>query len=1120
MPTITHSLLFHRQGKYLAVFMPRKDRLHGYLICLLRFVYTKLLLTSTNNTMELNWKTDKHATTFGHPGLHSSSLCTWPVSEFGELVGYDMAQPDLVSWALEDVGYTCDAPQVCPDGRMNGQLHAPDYYAYSSPSTDSWQDGLQEIESFDWCIERDVEQYTGEGEDQIVLATNIVDPSDKTVPVISSHSDGDESCLRENSPLPDMKIDDQTQISSAAPAEITPAKKISTDAPCKTLPSPPWIPSPVHTQASTCSTTHLQATLDGEAGITEVEGCNGIFSTISELNNLVIHPKDENNAISTHSSSPEEQVAQKGNFNPQDVIFTNKKEPGIEMEADGSHTADFSSVPIAVETVKDLQPTTTASQEPNEESKISGSSQTQVSHKEDHCQVQSEALEHSSPRTDDANSEDISPASPRSRCRSNPAEDTLQAKSEVTVPVESELPQSPMRETDCMELPEDVTRAEFQAHERWQAQLQNAANETPAEGLSTQHSPAHREHSVKPDQASAVETKDQPMQANSAWASILLEQHLPSDVLLPPSPFQPDGQKAGHLDTKEQVLPSKSSTSPQQAKATDPRKGSRLVTKTKSASDSDFDAPPRKKAKKLAPTKGVPADAEHVCESSNEELEREKLSAKKGRKRGRSVKEVPQRDDTAENHTPSDPAWNLTRFIYGQYTKPSFPASPKSYTDPSGKMTLGTKTELQQPDETSDPDMEEHYSEVEIPISLGNQTPTRGRSSNTLRSRSIVSQRELSSLGATKYRLRPSISQQKPPPTARQLFAKPDTLSTLTSSTRALEESPSVPYVGKNTPMLVEDYAEKVATPAVDMSRSKYPVAKDSAATKDAKTKAHQKLQETPAARNLRKRKATPLADGKEEGEKGRILFPAPKLDFSTPKTDAQFPVPQKIQASTPRSVGRKTRGKKQNKAVEPGPEPDDEDTDAISSAPSTLESPIRTPLDKTDHEDHEEGQKDEDYEEDGGDGQDSDYISTPNPKSKSRVNPKAKPEPEPKVKNKALLPTRGTNKSSTAPSRSRTSTAVLPPQHGPRTPLPAPASVLNKYGFSHRKTRQSTKTAVTEKEAVDGGIAASKSKSKSVKGKGRETARKVDDEAGDGDVSEDGGEEQKSKTKGKGRKR
>jgi len=193
-----------------------------------------------------------------------------------------------------------------------------------------------------------------------------------------------------------------------------------------------------------------------------------------------------------------------------------------------------------------------------------------------------------------------------------------------------------------------------------------------------------------------------------------------------------------------------SPASTEKAKATNPRKRSKPVRGVKSASGSDSEAPFKKKPRKFAPAKGVPAGTKDSGESSEEEKEREKALATTKRKAVTSMKEVPQLDEPAE-HQPlpkqGNTTLNLSRFAYGQHTRPAPPASPSSFIGPSNHVVFGTNTESQTPDhDSSNSDMEEHYSDVEIPTTLGIQTPTLARSSNTPRTRSKVSQRELSSL--------------------------------------------------------------------------------------------------------------------------------------------------------------------------------------------------------------------------------------------------------------------------------------------------------------------------------------------------------------------------------------
>jgi hypothetical protein len=58
---------------------------------------------------------------------------------------------DYVPWDLEELGYRYVAPVVHPDGRMEGGVHAPEYYAYSPRphKIDRWEEGSEAIDDDD-----------------------------------------------------------------------------------------------------------------------------------------------------------------------------------------------------------------------------------------------------------------------------------------------------------------------------------------------------------------------------------------------------------------------------------------------------------------------------------------------------------------------------------------------------------------------------------------------------------------------------------------------------------------------------------------------------------------------------------------------------------------------------------------------------------------------------------------------------------------------------------------------------------------------------------------------------------------------------------------------------------
>ncbi|RMZ67553.1 hypothetical protein GMOD_00001494 [Pyrenophora seminiperda CCB06] len=757
----------------------------------------------------------QQAATSEDPDSHTS-VCTLSICDARKLLGYVMPVTELDFWSLGELGYTYDdAPHVCPDGRIYGLSQAPEYYAYSPPRTDSWEDGLQEIENFDWCAEKDVEEHNGEKKDQNGLATGLVDSMNESTTAVSSHSNENKLCVHEDLPTPDTKLDDPVQTLHA-----NHEKPFTTDPSHTPPPSPLWVPSPVHNQASIDTTTHPQSK-SNEQVVTEFEYWDSgtlndmamdDVSMISEFNNLSIVPRYEDDVISTHGNSPGEQI-QQDDSNAQIFALVDEEEPEKEIDVDEGRSIGHFTAPTVVEALEDVQPTATSSQGPSEESNMSSLLQTQIPPKEDHCQPQSEVSEIGNPKTVDEHSQDTTPVLTESHSRNSPTEDVLHAMSEVTVPVEPEFSRLRLKETASLQLPGDVARTEMQAHDPWQVQLQDAVDDVSSEYHLIRRSISYHEHSVEAGQTFAVESKDEHADTSFAPASPLLKQHTRSDVVLPPSPFQPNDHDADHPDTKEaptkatvsrkrkprtvssddtattKVPQPNSPTSPEKTKASKPRKRSRPAKKAKSASESDSDIPLKKKPRKRVPTKDAPNRMEHSGESFEEGSERKKLVATMGRKTGRSVKEEPQLDETSSIQALSKQA------------------SPTPFEGPSASMELDADAELQEPD------VKANYSDAEMPKSCNSQTHTQARSTK-------------------------SASARKPRPTARQLFAN-------TSSPKSLEESPSVPFASENTAVIDSDDAgKKGATPIVSKTQPEAPAAKNRISKKATKTKIEFKKKE------------------------------------------------------------------------------------------------------------------------------------------------------------------------------------------------------------------------------------------------------------------------------------
>ncbi|KAI4645216.1 hypothetical protein J4E93_006016 [Alternaria ventricosa] len=133
---------------------------------------------SPDHDMDFEYDPDGSSARFDDPNLPS---CTaYGPDLFGELVGYEMLEAEVVApWSLGELGYTNDAQHVHTDSRIESQQHLSDYYAYS-PHTNTWEDGLQDIETFDWASDEDNEVNASElsnknqGEEE-VEATSVAD---------------------------------------------------------------------------------------------------------------------------------------------------------------------------------------------------------------------------------------------------------------------------------------------------------------------------------------------------------------------------------------------------------------------------------------------------------------------------------------------------------------------------------------------------------------------------------------------------------------------------------------------------------------------------------------------------------------------------------------------------------------------------------------------------------------------------------------------------------------------------------------------------------------------------------------------------------------------------------
>jgi hypothetical protein len=356
------------------------------------------------------------------------------------------------------------------------------------------------------------------------------------------------------------------------------------------------------------------------------------------------------------------------------------------------------------------------------------------------------------------------------------------------------------------------------------------------------------------------------------------------------------------------------------AKATIPRKRAKTTKKSKDASESEEEAPVKKKPRKSAPAKPRASRAKKIKVPEDQEDDIEAPPPKKQRTATKSKKETLPAEAAI---TAQPPKQDVSTSKFGHFAL-------GKYADPNGEITFATEEEFQQPDYNGDDiDMEEHYTDVQTP-------------SPSKRDRHLVSNRELESLSGTKYRDRPSQARSRMPIEEGSRFKKSDIFGTMMSSASKsrLGDSVSVPPKNDNSFLLIE--------PETNAASSTPTAANPPGASKKAQPK------KTPAPRASRKKKATPAPKPEEEDDPESLreaeyeeaepdLFPAPKIDVKAAVKKAPLPAPPKMMAS----MGRSTRSKKA--ATE---EPEEPEEEAITSVEDDMVDKLDQDAEPNDSED------------------------------------------------------------------------------------------------------------------------------------------------------------------------
>jgi hypothetical protein len=151
-----------------------------------------------------------------------------------------------VDWDLDDCVYTTGTLKFHKDGRVDGGMQPPDYYAYSPRRDCTWEGGLQAIDEFDWAvIDEDYEDVQA----SLVVETPSADDKKNHAIVLGEDI---QACVTLNA----------VQTSGPTPLDNYRPPKVCSVPPA----SPPWIASPPHIRP------HLGNHLNDDCVKTDTEG--------------------------------------------------------------------------------------------------------------------------------------------------------------------------------------------------------------------------------------------------------------------------------------------------------------------------------------------------------------------------------------------------------------------------------------------------------------------------------------------------------------------------------------------------------------------------------------------------------------------------------------------------------------------------------------------------------------------------------------------------------------------------------------------------------------------------------------------------------------------------------
>ncbi|KAI4626626.1 hypothetical protein J4E83_003778 [Alternaria metachromatica] len=1006
--------------------------------------------------MDFEYDPIKPPARFDDPNLPS---CTaYGPDLYGELVGYEMLEVEVVApWSLGELGYTNDAQHVHTDGRIESQQCLPDYYAYSS-HTDAWEDGLQDIESFDWPSDKTNEVNASElsnknqGEEEVDVTTG--------ADTECLHDQGQDAGLIEREP-PNLseKVDSpttqpETPVKKPSKAPLSDGTAIvptesKTSAEHTHPTSPASKLSPVREKTASHANILPHVTEKVESGLPAIDEKHVEAPDLMDIDDLtivaeterlnigpqmqddvaakeepvetypipVLHDAEGNmlSELQSCSGSEDEKAAEAAtitlapassrhdslavyNSNPENssqVDTASRKPPtGVSMQPKSHVTSvevqqtphnpggeyDEEAIQSALEALSRIQ--TQKDRLDNEEQLDDGSAM-QIEPATEPLRLPAEAL----PEVRDSPTHQKADQEPKFR---SGLTSSVLPDSSIVIERDSLSPESL----------EALSRVQEDVEGPWQAQLRDAAADSLPSVLSEPLPSKNRDHSdpsiSKPSEIAAGEAS---VQASPLFAGPTPELQLESNVALPPLPFPSEDEvrheksqispaevpadeenataaKLAHrlskppapsdvepsttvddkttvpdvddstsvvaipeedrmedvsfahnLDTTEDLGSTRAVSEPE-TQSVHSHKRSKASKNTASVSESDSDGPAKKKRKanvaSLAKARAIKAANKKPSKAPTDQEDESTPPPAKGRRAAaKSKKEATHVDTTNEEPTLSTKRGGALK-----------------HTGSSAKAPIVVESDdaiiSAQSDQGGDSaDMEEHYSDVEKPVTPSKQTPAAEIVLGTPMSRPSVSKRELRDLTQIRYREHPS----KAKPISRKLFPshKSNALGELMSSMSAPADSQTVPVSDADSVDLFGD----LGVPDTTTKAPKRPASKPRVAQAKAA-----RAKKTPATRTTRKRNTSP-----KEGEKTKskeqeeyelsVLFPEPKIDTKGPSPEIDVPTPPRpLRRTTKQSILDEPEGDydahEENGDSKHGVEDDDDD---FEDARETIEA-------------------------------------------------------------------------------------------------------------------------------------------------------------------------------------